>query len=85
MKCFVWQRIEGITSNWHDCGGLLIVAKSLKHAQRLLEETVQSSPSYPDPLRYLKEVILPKPDCTFNLAESHTKTKIMVFPDAGCC
>lgn len=85
MKCFIWQKIDELTAHYHSDGGLLIVAKSLKHAQKVLEETVQSNTQYPDPLYYLKKVILPMPDCSFNLTEAHTETKVMVFPDAGCC
>lgn len=85
MKCFIWQEIDKLTTNYHSRGGLMIVAESLEHAQKVLEETVQSNPKFPDPLHCLKWVDLPIPDCSFNLTEEHTETKIMVFENTGCC
>lgn len=32
MKTFIWQRVEKLTDNYHEEGGLLIIAESLERA-----------------------------------------------------
>jgi hypothetical protein len=32
MEMYIWYSLEGLTDNWHDGGGLMIVASSLEEA-----------------------------------------------------
>ena len=36
MKMFVWEYVNGLTSNYHDGGGALVIADNLESARKLL-------------------------------------------------
>lgn len=36
MKIFVWQYVDGLTDNYHDGGGVVVVAESLERARQLV-------------------------------------------------
>lgn len=74
MKAYVYERVEAITENWHDGGGLLIItdrgpAKAWREFVKGKSDEITRA--------------LPKPDLVF--ATSATKERVIVFPDSGCC
>ena len=85
MNIYVWEYVPKVTSNYHDGGGGLIVAKSLDDAQdvwgaytaRLEEEEGSEAPS----AYALKEYA---PDHSWPTADA-AKPKVLVFEDSGCC
>lgn len=95
MKVFVWERIRGITDNYHDGGGLMILHTSLTSARRLWQKHREeyqgefAAEFGSDPGTGLKtdELIeeLPSPDMVFTIIKDGVEPKIVKFPDAGCC
>lgn len=67
---FIWMYASHVTSNWHDGGGVAVVAPTLERARELLPANSSA----------LKDA----PDHVYTLAESAEETTL-VFPDAGCC
>lgn len=70
MKMFIWESVSGLTCNYHDGGGLVVVASSLARAREL-------APGKSDALTV-------EPDKTYTLADSEEE-RTFVFPDSGCC
>lgn len=71
---FVWESVGDLTENYHDGGGVLVIADNLELARELLAKSV---PSGCDAFRQ-------PPDFTASVAKE-TEDKVTVFPDAGCC
>lgn len=70
MNLYVWNGIGGITDNYHDGGGLMIIAEDLAAASELLRGVtpLKDFPKPPDLVR-----------------ECNGPSEIKVFPNAGCC
>lgn len=74
MKIYVWDDVDGITSKYHDGGGVLIIAATLERAIAMLHETCPDGYQGTDEsLRTSVRVVDPN------------KESISVFPNAGCC
>jgi hypothetical protein len=72
-KMFVWQYVEGLTNNYHDGGGTLVIADDLGSARELLKKEVpQGSSVFKDDPSYMAPVM-------------SEEDKVFIFPDAGCC
>jgi hypothetical protein len=71
MKIFIWQRIEHCSGNYHEEGGVAVVADNLDRAIRIaIEKGCKFLPEEkPD---YEEEII------------AHDE-KVFIFPDTGCC
>lgn len=39
MKVFVWENVDNLTENYHDSGGLVVVAESLERARQVVNES----------------------------------------------
>ena len=50
MFAFVWERLSEVTDNWHDEGGLLIIAPSLARARELHSAVRSNLPDVVYPL-----------------------------------
>jgi len=72
MNVYVWKSVYGLTSEYHDGGGLLVVADEPPIAIDGWKDGEKAS------------IDLPKPDETWPLAGKHCPQTI-VFPDSGCC
>jgi len=83
VKLFIWQMLNKVSNNYHEGGGLVVIAESLERAVELAEA--------PQPKRYLSDemelgvvVVNDEPtriiDCAATEAEG-----VFIFPDAGCC
>lgn len=84
MKTYVWEYVGGITTNWHDGGGLLIITDGNPQDKwnEYRQEQIDNEEYSADSLR----TDLPEPSlvyaCDF---DSSSLFSVMVFPDAGCC
>ena len=74
MKIFVFQRIDTCSDNYHEEGGLVVIAKDVEHAKELLK--TDNAISVTD--EEWKNVE------SFALADN-VEPKFWVMPDAGCC
>jgi hypothetical protein len=69
MKVFIWENLDDITPNWHDGGGVLVVAETVE-AKRQIPRRGSDPDSIPDP------------DHTWPVTAD---PRVIVFPDSGCC
>lgn len=88
MRMFIWKYVSNITGNWHDEGGLAIIAKGdLERARQLLREDkyyVSVRNNYPD--RAECEAFTKDPDIVFEgKPGEEMEEQVLIFPDAGCC
>ena len=75
MRMFVWEYVNRITCNWHDGGGVLVIAGDLDRARELL---LTQGGVYDD-----SDVLTLDPD--FSASVETQDEKVFIFPDAGCC
>jgi len=73
-KIFIWERVDEATCNYHDEGGIVVVADDLDDARRTLVGQV------PENCGAFNE----EPTRAFDLNGNHDRYTF-VFPDAGCC
>ena len=73
-KMYVWERVSGLTSNWHDGGGTLVVADSLEFARELLQANGVSKSC---------EALTEEPNISTSVEIN--EDLVVIFPDAGCC
>lgn len=75
MNVYIWNRLDRVTTNWHAEGGIVVVADSLDAARALAAAEIKVE--NPDVLTSL-------PDHTYAIA-GEAESRVVVFPDAGCC
>lgn len=71
MNLYIWHRVEKASGNYHDGGGVVVIAASLDRAREMVEATAKgcaASTEEPDLVR-------PCEGPEF----------IAIHPDAGCC
>ena len=73
MTMFVWESVGNLTENYHDGGGVVVIAVSVDAARKQIEGAC------PKGCTALKD----EPDYRANVEAG--EEKIFVFPDAGCC
>ena len=73
MKAFVWKRIEKVSNNYHEDGGLLIIAENLRRA-REIAITRDGTPMIG---------VADEPDFIFEATAY--QEEVIAFPDTGCC
>jgi hypothetical protein len=73
-KMFVWESVDGLTGNYHDGGGTLVIAEDLGTARELLKKNGVSAGS-----GVFKE------EPSFVAPVMCDEDKVFIFPDAGCC
>lgn len=73
MRMFVWEYVDGVTPNYHDGGGVVVIAEDVERARKLLLEDggVQRSEFTDEP--------------DYSTSVGTRKEKVFIFPDAGCC
>jgi predicted fused transcriptional regulator/phosphomethylpyrimidine kinase len=86
VKLMIWNRVEKLTANWHDEGGLVIVARDLEHARAILQESQDRENA--ERARYGDtagpcEAHTKNPDVVYDVGDA--EPRIFVFPDVGCC
>lgn len=79
MKQFIWHNTHPVTDEYHDGGGLLIVAEDLEKARQAWRDEVEGGQSYTP----IKPTATDKdPDHAWTVEADPT---VLVFPDSGCC
>lgn len=65
MRSFVWQRIDKLTDNYHEDGGLLIIAESLEKAYAMEPSALGIKPDfdYECEDQLVKKIIFPDAGC----------------------
>lgn len=84
MNAYVWQDTCPVSDNYHEDGGLLVVAPSLDEARadalaQLIEERGGYSTVDYESARWLSD------DPTVVLDDVVGERVVIVFPNAGCC
>ncbi len=77
MKIYIWEKVDRVTGNWHDDGGLVVFAEDLDKAREELRlygvpkdcEAFDKDPDY----------VVPVADGAYE------EPGAIVFPNAGCC
>lgn len=72
---YIWNSVSDLTDNYHNGGGVVVVAPSLERARKIIKENCYSE--HPDKCGALTE----PPDHVIDLSEE----RCFIFPDAGCC
>lgn len=72
MKIWIWEYLDHVSDNWHEEGGLVVIAQDEATCRTLIEnsEARVTEEEWPQSLVY--EIEAPEP-------------KVIAFPDAGCC
>jgi len=82
MKIFIWKYVNGLTNNWHDGGGVAVVAQDLEAARKaLVEGGVHTKPKGD---HEACDALTKDPDASYQLADTE-EPRVFYFPDAGCC
>lgn len=74
MKIFVLEHVEQVSGNYHSDGGLVVVARDIEEAKKLVEREWECKPTDEEWGQAM----------VYELKEGY-ETKCYVFPDAGCC
>lgn len=81
MKIMIFERLDGLTNCYHQEGGLVIIAKNIDSAKKLVEQ--KKFKECIDEDFELSQEDLAKAK-VLELSGSH-KEEIIIFPDTGCC
>lgn len=75
MKAFIFDRVSGVSDNYHPEGGLVVIANDEDHAKQLVSERPEIE---------ISDENWKHPYLVLELAAS-VEPQIVVFPDTGCC
>lgn len=81
MNIYIWESLDMVSTNYHEDGGLIIVAESLADAKEQANLHNQKE-------SWSRIKIDKDPDFVYPLAdlgENKIDKRVIVFPDAGCC
>lgn len=73
MKLFIWDYVSNATGNYHDEGGIIVIAETLDRAREMIGAAKE---------REACEALTKDPDLT---RECEGPEHIAVHQDAGCC
>ena len=82
MKIFVWEGTRPVSNNYHDGGGLLIIAANLDRARELWSEYVDNLSEWE---KFEGKGATDKEPDRVYFTEPDTEETVLVFPDSGCC
>ncbi len=89
VRMYVWQGVAHLTGNYHDGGGVAVVAKDLPEARvrlRMHLERYESTARFAsDATDELCTALVKDPDYDIEVHQAEYEPKVIVFPDAGCC
>lgn len=79
MRMFVWENVDNVTTNWHNGGGLMVIARDINHARELIEAELPKA----------CEALTKDPDMVYHVEDAlsldELEAKVVLFPDSGCC
>ena len=81
MKVFVWERLSCVSENYHQEGGLLIIAKDMSRAIEIVQEKVDTTSGY---YKVDCDAKTKEPTLVYDTTDD-AEERAMIFPDAGCC
>ena len=95
MNVYIWQRVDHLTHNYHDEGGIVVIAHSLDRAKEIVQgirtkvlfdsnshgECTPEELPYPT-MRY--ELVADRMEGAEGLKFEQPESFI-IFPDSGCC
>lgn len=67
---YIWKSVEKPTGSYHNQGGCVIIAESLKMARKQLPSNCEAQEKEPDFIAALY---------------ASTEDQTFIFPDEGCC
>ncbi len=73
MKCYVFDDVKKLTTNWHDEGGAVAVAATLDRARELINARALGG-----------GILTAEPDAEYDVSDEVPELA-WVFPNAGCC
>lgn len=76
MQLYIWNSVSDLTDNYHNGGGVVVIAPSLERAREIVKAT--SYATHPDKCGALTE--LPN-----YVIDTLTEERCFIFRDAGCC
>ena len=84
MNLYLFEDIEKVSNNYHDGGGLVIVAKDKRAANKEVKSYNKANQGWrnEDPINITEKEW--KTVIVYKLDGEH-KPKVYPFPDAGCC
>lgn len=87
MKCFVWQSATGITTHWHDGGGVLAIAKDEYRARELAYDHVVNYELEDWQDEEDRKVLQPRLGEVTKSWEVPAESEefVMLFENSGCC
>jgi hypothetical protein len=81
VKTYVYDYVSGLTTNWHNGGGLLIITDG--DPQDAWKEFRQEHIDHEEYGADSLIIELPEPTLVYNC--SGVEKQIFIFEDAGCC
>lgn len=75
MKLFVWDDVENVSGNYHDNGGLVVIAETLQRAHEIISEATKHAEKPCGALTAAPDFI----------RECEGPEYVSVHPNAGCC
>lgn len=85
MNLYIWHDAAPVTAEYHNGGGLLVIAPSLYEARLAAAESLQAELTEANEIGGSWET--DEPDLVLELAESAELPdhRVLVHPDKGCC
>lgn len=90
MKMYIWESICCLTEEYHNGGGLLVVALDENHAVKIvrgIRASMGHKPPHPMPVGRFQQnncEELGPPNWEFDVP-AETVARVIRFPDSGCC
>lgn len=79
MKTYIWQYLDGLTDDYHDGGGLVIVTDRKPRAALI----ASIEPKWTHLVGKYEALDLSHPDLVLDTPAANEV--VYVFPDRGCC
>ena len=91
MQVFIWVDISAVSYNYHDDGGIVIVAESIERAREMMRVIGDHEEYDHKAGKSIPVSNVPSTCAAFTeeplliLDTTHSKEEMFIFPDAGCC
>ena len=87
MKVYIFKEVEQLTDNYHEGGGLVVVAKDKEHVKELIKWANEYDKWDETHLKDAEIALTEKEweGVIVYPTNDDAKANVFVFPDAGCC